>query len=60
VLLAGIWALKAKEKAQLGSQSEDIKPPIAHTIESMMSLISVFLRALECVAPRWKTAAYFL
>jgi hypothetical protein len=60
VLLAGVWALKAKEKAQRESPSEDIKPPIAQTVESMMSDISVFLRALEHTAPRWKTAAYCL
>jgi hypothetical protein len=60
VLLAGIWALKAKEKTQAGVPSEDIKPPIAQTVDSLMGNALVLLRVLEHAAPRWMTASYYL
>lgn len=51
ILLVSIWGLKAK--AQLEQVAEDIKPPIAHTIETLMADVSIFIRALEWALPRW-------
>ncbi|KAG7440028.1 uncharacterized protein BT62DRAFT_911669 [Guyanagaster necrorhizus] len=55
VLLVGIWDLKAKERVQLASGIEDIKPPLVQALEPLMKDISIFLKALEWAAPRYET-----
>jgi hypothetical protein len=60
LLLAHVWCLKHKERTQMEGQQDDIKPPLAHTIEDIMGHIAVFTRVLELAAPRWQMAAQSL
>jgi hypothetical protein len=60
VLMAEVWVLKARERTHRGTRSADIKPAMAHTVQSMMSDVAHFVHVLEWAAPRWKTAAFYL
>jgi len=50
ILTLGVWDTKAKQELEF----EDVKPPLAHTIASLMDDIGVFMGALELAAPRWE------
>jgi len=51
-----VWWLKAREHVQQ-EELQDIKPPLAQTIDEMMGHIAIFTRALKVVAPRLEIAA---
>ncbi|KAJ7084451.1 fungal-specific transcription factor domain-containing protein [Mycena belliarum] len=46
ILTLGVWDAKAKHQ-------HDVKPPVAHSIASLMADIGIFIGALECAASRW-------
>lgn len=50
ILTFGVWDCKAKQQ----QESEDVKPPVAHTIASLMDDIGIFIRALEWAESRWE------
>jgi hypothetical protein len=54
-----VWWLKAREKVQQ-EELQDIKPPLAQTIDEMMGHIAIFARALKVVAPKLEIAAQAL
>ncbi|KAJ6499234.1 fungal-specific transcription factor domain-containing protein [Mycena sanguinolenta] len=57
MLTLGVWDAKAKQEQE---SAEDVKPPLAHTIASLMDDTGVFIRALELVEPRWENVARLL
>lgn len=60
MLLISLWDLKAQEAAQKATGFEDVKPPLAHQMQSLLADISVFIRALEWAEPRWEVVTPFL
>ncbi|KAJ7703127.1 fungal-specific transcription factor domain-containing protein [Mycena rosella] len=50
ILTLGVWDAKAKQQ----QDSEDVKPPLAHTIAPLMDDIGIFLGALEWAESRWE------
>ncbi|KAJ7783249.1 fungal-specific transcription factor domain-containing protein [Mycena metata] len=50
ILTLAVWDAKAKQDAEL----EDVKPPVAQTIGSLMDDIAVFINALESLGTRWE------
>ncbi|KAJ7647258.1 fungal-specific transcription factor domain-containing protein [Roridomyces roridus] len=50
ILTLGIWDCKAKQQ----NESGDIKPPLAHTIATLLDDVSIFIGALEWAAGRWE------
>ncbi|KAJ7096252.1 fungal-specific transcription factor domain-containing protein [Mycena epipterygia] len=50
ILTLGVWDLKAKQQ----QESEDVKPPLAHTIAPLMNDIGIFIGALEWAESRWE------
>lgn len=60
VLLANVWDLKTKDKAQQLGQLEDVKPQFLQTIDILLDDVSVFIHALELVEKRWDNAHLFL
>ena len=54
-----VWWLKVREKKRQ-EESQDIKPPLAQTMDEMMDYLAIFTRALKVVAPRSETAAHLL
>ncbi|KAF7361833.1 Zn(2)-C6 fungal-type domain-containing protein [Mycena venus] len=57
ILTLGVWDAKAKQDQEF---AEDVKPPIAHTIASLMDDIGIFIHALELAEPRWENVAHLL
>jgi len=57
ILLVNVWNLKAEEKAK---SAEDVKPPLAQTIEVLMNDVYIFMRALEGVGSRWESGTVYL
>lgn len=51
ILTLGVWDYKTKQEQEF---IEDVKPPLAHTIASLMDDIGVFIGALESLASRWE------
>lgn len=57
ILTLGVWDAKAKQEQEF---AEDIKPPLAQTITTLMDDIGVFIRALELAEPRWENVVHLL
>ncbi|KAJ7462376.1 hypothetical protein B0H11DRAFT_2312056 [Mycena galericulata] len=47
MLTLGLWDFKAK-------QQQDVKPPVAHTIASLLDDFNLFIKALEWAESRWE------
>ncbi|KAJ6593970.1 fungal-specific transcription factor domain-containing protein [Mycena capillaripes] len=51
ILTLGVWEYKARQEQEF---IEDVKPPLAQTIATLMDDIGVFIGALESVQSRWE------
>ncbi|KAJ6499960.1 fungal-specific transcription factor domain-containing protein [Mycena vitilis] len=51
MLTLGVWDLRAKQEQE---SIHDVKPPLAHTIQSLMDDIGILIGALELVQSRWE------
>lgn len=60
ILLVNVWDLKAKAKLQKANGDEDIKPPLAQSIETLMNDINICVRALEWAAHRYGSVKILL
>ncbi|KAK7057146.1 Zn(2)-C6 fungal-type domain-containing protein [Favolaschia claudopus] len=57
MLTLGVWEAKTKQEQ---SPAEDVKPPLAHTIMSLMGDIHICMRTLEMLEPRWENVTHLL
>lgn len=61
ILLMNYWDLKWQERNLVkASAGEDIKSPLAAQMAEVLRHVSVFIRALELVKPRWRNAEMYL
>lgn len=59
ILLADIWNLKCKDRAQ-AAQFEDVKPQSIQIIDARLQDISIFIKALKSVESTWDIAHTYL
>jgi hypothetical protein len=60
VLLAQVWDLKAKLKAEQAGLIEESKPPLSLTIDELMADVMIFVGALQWATLRSEIAAEML
>jgi hypothetical protein len=60
VLLAQVWDLKAKLKAEQAGVIEESKPPLSLTIDELMADVMIFVGALQWATLRSEIAAEML